>query len=233
MIQALPLKIILLIAVVATLTVVALADVAIGYDSLPSLFRYCVFAVDVVFVLLAIKPIWRTVWRWVPFVESKTFPDINGQYDVEIEHNWPIQEKLFTAAREGGGFDIFSISQQKPPMQKANMKASIDMGMFSVRIRLSAADSDAPQNVIRTSRTIACSLIKPCDGYNNRISYIFHQHNRREKVATSDDSSFFGAAVLEIDAHNPGLMQGEYWTNRAWEKGINTAGVITFRKTSR
>lgn len=46
-----------------------------------------------------------------------------------------------------------------------------------------------------------------------------------------DDRTFEGAAKLEVVIDKSGaLLKGNYWTNRAWQRGKNTAGKIMMRR---
>jgi hypothetical protein len=49
----------------------------------------------------------------------------------------------------------------------------------------------------------------------------------------SDDRHFDGAAKLEVIVSSEDIvLKGTYWTNRAWQRGENTAGVLTLRRES-
>jgi len=49
----------------------------------------------------------------------------------------------------------------------------------------------------------------------------------------SDDRLFDGAGRLEVIFNEESItLKGTYWTNRAWQRKQNTAGVITVTKTS-
>ena len=58
------------------------------------------------------------------------------------------------------------------------------------------------------------------------LSYIFEAHVPAPQA--TDDRMFEGAAKLEVvfDADDTEL-KGTYWTNRAWQRGLNTAGTMT------
>ena len=47
----------------------------------------------------------------------------------------------------------------------------------------------------------------------------------------TDDRLFEGAAKLEIIVNEADtVLKGTYWTNRAWQRGMNTAGLITMKQ---
>lgn len=47
----------------------------------------------------------------------------------------------------------------------------------------------------------------------------------------TDDRSFEGTAKLEIivDSQDT-ILKGTYWANRAWQRGQNTAGILTIKR---
>ena len=56
----------------------------------------------IVWVILlgfAFNPIWRKIWSWsakIPFIpdlNDKIFPDLNGEWEMLLESNWSRQEK--------------------------------------------------------------------------------------------------------------------------------------------
>lgn len=61
------------------------------------------------------------------------------------------------------------------------------------------------------------------------ISYLFEAGVPLPEA--TDDRVFDGAAKLEILIDDSGTsLRGSYWTNRAWQRGQNTAGILTASK---
>jgi hypothetical protein len=47
----------------------------------------------------------------------------------------------------------------------------------------------------------------------------------------TDDRVFDGASKLEIIINEENtVLKGTYWTNRAWQRGLNTAGLISMKQ---
>ena len=195
--------------------------------AIPTQARYAILFVDALLFVLTLKFVWRLLWKTIPLLET-WFPDLNGEYDVELHHNWPIQQRMLEAAAGGEKFDPRLPQTIKPSLGVTRVKASIDLTFYSVRVKMWAASSNDPGTVIEESRTISTNLIRASDSQPNRIAYIYQQKNRRDRQAVTDDTVFEGAAILKIISGNE--LRGEYWTNRAWQNGLSTAGQIVFKK---
>ena len=84
----------ILVAVVAWLTVMVLLGAnalrpfleAIGFTAGLSL---TVAAVQLIFALVFITQFWRIIWRWLPKLNEWVYPDLNGDWDVELKSNFP------------------------------------------------------------------------------------------------------------------------------------------------
>jgi hypothetical protein len=184
--------------------------------------------VGILAVVITIKPIWRAIWK-IPGV-NKWFPDLSGTYDVELQHNWPIQARLLEAATGGAPFDPRKPDAVMPPLGVVNLKAKIDAGFYSVQVTMWSEKKTDESVVIERSRTLSTTLLRPCDGYPHRLIYTYQQVNQRQRIATTDDTVFEGSAILNIENIESGEIRGQYWTNRAWHKGLSTAGNIVFRR---
>src|SRR5690606_17367977 len=121
---------------------------------------------------------------------------------------------------------------EMPPLGVAHLKAKIDLGFYAIRMTMWSERIEAGKTIIDRSRTISTTLIRPCDGHPHRLAYTYQQVNRRESIVPSDDNSFEGSAVLRIEDVESGELRGEYWTNRAWHRGLSTAGNIILRRIS-
>jgi hypothetical protein len=189
-----------------------------------------VILINVLFVFLTLKPVWRSLWRWLkPFRDW--FPDLNGTYNVELQHNWPVQKKMLDAAASGTQFDPRLPDAEIPPLGSAQLKARIEVGFFQIRMTMWSERPGDNGVVIDRSRTLSTSLVRPCDGHPHRLIYTYQQINQRQQIAPSDDTVFEGAAVLNIEDVESGVLRGQYWTNRAWHRGLSTAGNIILTRT--
>ena len=117
-----------------------------------------------------------------------------------------------------------------PQLAATKLRAIIDAGFYSVGVKMVADEPDQAGSIIVTSRTLVTALKRPCDGQPYRLVYVFEQNNRPDRYAVTDDVVFQGAAILNIEGRHAEKFSGVYWTNRAWHFGVNTAGMITFRR---
>lgn len=194
--------------------------------------RYIVVALNAGILFLTWRPIWRAIWSVAPFLRN-LFPDLNGTYEVELQHNWPTQQRLLDAASGvGEKFDPRHPSADMPALGSRKLKATIDVTFLGVKVLMWSEHETEDGVIIDRSRTVSASLIRPCDGHPHRLCYNYQQVNRRERVAPSDDTTFEGAAILNIEDVESGGLRGQYWTNRAWHRGLSTAGNIVFRRIS-
>jgi hypothetical protein len=148
----------------------------------------------------------------LPFLR-KYFPPIDGDWQVAIRSNWnvvgqlaglPLGEALF--AKQG--------------------KITITSRLFSVRIKFQADDKYS-----KSSTTLVGVRRDPEHG-TVELSYIYHNVTRDPEA--TDSGCHYGSARIEIHDENDELgMEGEYWTNRNWNKGLNTAGLISFERITR
>lgn len=144
---------------------------------------------------------------------GKVFPDIDGEWRVELESNWP---KIV----EREGIDQYV---QATADKKLSGKISVKARFFAVHIKL---DMDSKYS---KSRTLFVKVEKDA-GDTITLHYIY-ENTTLDPVAT-DSGKHFGAANLEL-VRQPDqslMLEGEYWTNRNWKQARNTAGLITLRR---
>ena len=61
------------------------------------------------------------------------------------------------------------------------------------------------------------------------LSYIYEAVVDQPKA--TDDSKFDGAARLDVRFENGEVqLVGKYWTNRGWQRNMQTAGTISLQK---
>jgi hypothetical protein len=91
----------------------SLMDLFTQWTSLPPAARYAVVAVNGLLLFVTWKPIWQRLWSFSTRFHS-WFPDLNGNYDVELRVNWPIQSALLKAAAGNSAFDPIGQGCQAP-----------------------------------------------------------------------------------------------------------------------
>ena len=151
-----------------------------------------------------------TLWRM--------FPNIEGEYEVEISSNWSI----IKARNEGREPDV------SPEGDVALFKK---MGIAKITARLARIDmSLTMDDGYLTSETVACSMQRD-EGERKPVLFYVYEGD----VATpknTDSQRHLGAARIAIPLERrPMVLEGNYWTDRNWHKGLNTAGRIRLRRT--
>jgi hypothetical protein len=230
MYQVVPLRWWVLSTAWAAVSVFVLIDWGVPFVEPGAKAKYVVLLINVALFTLTLKPVWRWLWKRVPALNA-WFPDLNGEYDVELRHNWPIQQRLLEAAATGAErFDPRSTDADLPGLGTTKLRATIDLRFISVHVRMWAETPEEPDSVIDQSTTLATSLLRACDGQPHRLVYVYQQKNRRDRRAITDDSTFEGAALLYVPPGTNDELKGEYWTNRAWHQGLSTAGIIVLKR---
>ncbi|MEC3909438.1 hypothetical protein U5A82_02800 [Sphingobium sp. CR2-8] len=170
-------------------------------------------------------PIWRYAWKKISWLRN-WFPDLNGDWDVEIRSNWSRQLQLLDAAASTTvGFDTRGTgSAHLVPLDTVKLKARIKQGWWKIEMQMWNPAGDTP---IKDSDTLLVDPF-PANGLRRPgIAYFFKQRNQTDEW--SDASEFDGAAKVEYDEET-GQLSGLFWTNRVWQRAMNTAGTITFTR---
>ena len=229
MIQVVGLRILLGMFAWLVLGLVVIGDWITASFGIPVPLRYAVLISEALLVLLTIKAVWTSLWRWVPQLNRWVFPDLNGQYDVVVRSNWPVVEQTLTAAQNGNRkFDPLSQKAALPELQTTKLIADIDLSWLFVRVNMCSADSSDPSQKIRESRTLSAQIVRSHGATPPQLFYVYEQSNQTQEL--SDDRKFYGSALLEVVGKDFNTLKGEYWTNRSWRRGLNVAGEITLSK---
>lgn len=174
---------------------------------------------------IAANPVWRFLWRVCPSL-NQWFPDLNGDWEVELFSNWPRQEQLLTAAASKREmFDMRHAPEAElAPMTSIILSARITQTWWSIEMKMTNPKNDTP---IESSETLFVEPIARKGIYPAGICYFYKQTNDTDNV--SDNTEFYGAARLNYDAENDQLC-GTAWTARMWRRAMNTAGKVTFTR---
>lgn len=189
--------------------------------------RLIALAASTIISILILNLVWRAFWRlpWLgAWLREQIFEDLNGEWEVEFRSNWPIIEKMVESSSDPKikKFDPRTADASFPPFKLIPFKATIRQGWTYATAEIHS-NGETP---LLISRTISFDLIKKNSDFPHRVAWVFRQTNR--DVEATDDSCFFGGAILEVNG--PNELRGEYWNNRAWRKGLNAAGTITMRR---
>lgn len=174
---------------------------------------YTVFVVTGLLWFVGETPLFPWISRHVPGM-WRYFPDIDGVYDVEVESNWPIVNRKVTP---DPSTPIRSLLQSKMGT------VTITARLFSIRMRLTMTDRYSTSDVVLTGLSQ-----REGDPY----AVLFYVFESRVPVPEASDSeSHLGACRLVVPMQREiAVLEGTYWTNRNWQKGLNTAGVIRLTK---
>ena len=167
-------------------------------------------------------PLWRLVWG-VEWLNRVVYPDLNGVWQGEVYSNWPLQKMMLDAAREGRPFDVEKSAQDTVPPLQVTLR--IRANWFRIRLDLET------DNDYDSSKTLFVVPERDADGWKHKLWYVFETRTRRPVI--NDVPSSFGAAWLDIRWGDSPTLEGLYWTNRNWTRGLNTAGEVKFRRINR
>lgn len=173
-----------------------------------------------------VTPAWRTIWRLCPKLNRWFFPDLNGEWDVEVNSNWPRLDALLKAANgEQPNIDLRNAPEDElPPLGTTLLRARIKQSWVDIKVTLWNPAGAGP---IKESETLS---VQPFRGEHGRhgLIYVFEQENAA--VVVSDERKFLGAARIILDRDDDNLLCGQMWSDRMWRRGMNTAAEILFRR---
>lgn len=186
--------------------------------------RFIALAVAAFVTLFFWNPVWRFFWK-LPLIGAlladKFFPDINGDWKITVESNWPTVDAMRQAARDNSSdrFDVLDENATFPSLSKYKFNGRIEQSWRSTSLEI----FPNPAGPLNDSRTLAVDLIQGTDSEPKRIAWVFRQTNKAQIEATDEDN-FLGAALLRVISKDE--LDGYYWNNRSWRKGLNAAGLI-------
>ncbi|MDT3319579.1 hypothetical protein Q4Q49_04970 [Shewanella sp. SP1S1-7] len=178
--------------------------VTLRFDNLLEISTYS-SGVSLLFVLiiwLLAKWGWKSVW-YIPkldgILNEKVCPNLNGKWT---------------------GCVVSSFKDEEGNSKTKTVEMVIKADFIGFEIKLKSTDNYQRSTVIQSE------IYKdPRDG-NFYVSYIFE--SVIDNPLPTDDSKFDGAAKLVVRFENNNIfLVGTYWTNRAWQRGENTAGTIS------
>lgn len=182
--------------------------------------------------LFIVAPGWRLLWKLPlagPWFANRYFPDLNGEWVVTIQSNWPTVERLKTAAASNEiTFD--PVNDERPGLLEANFDVKIKQTWF----RTDVAFLPNEKTPLLSSETISVEFFKSDNG-NKSVAWVYEQTNKQDNsrpLAVTDQPKFYGSAVLNV-CEDATELKGHYWQNRSWNLGLNAAGVVVFRRKPR
>ena len=182
--------------------------------------------------LFIVAPGWRLLWKLPlvgPWLANRYFPDLNGEWVVTIQSNWPIVKRLMTAA-SSDEITFDPINEDRPSLLEASFKVRIKQTWF----RTDVVFLPNEKTPLLKSETISVEFFKSENG-NKSISWVYEQTNKQDNassLAATDQPKFYGSAVLSVN-EDASELTGQYWQNRSWSLGLNAAGLIKMRRSTK
>lgn len=147
----------------------------------------------------------------------RLFPNIDGEYEVETSSNWSVIK-----ARNEGREPVVSSDGDVALFNRVG-KATITARLTRIDMSLTMDDG------YLTSETVTCSLRRNIGERCPVLFYIYDSHVSAPK--NTDNDRHLGAARVTIPLEcYPTVLEGNYWTDRNWHLGLNTAGRIRLRR---
>jgi hypothetical protein len=190
---------------------------------------WVVFCTQAILTAFFVTPAWRILWWMIPAFNRWVYPNLDGEWDVDVLSNWPrIDATLKAANGETAPIDMRNAGESAlPPLGAFKMRARITQSWATMKVVLWNPTGQGP---IKESQTLAVQPFRGEEGRHGLV-YVFEQENNQTVV--SDDRKFFGAARLVVDLHNPKVLSGYMWTDRMWRRGMNTAAEIHLTRRSK
>ena len=140
------------------------------------------------------------------------FPDLDGTWRGALASNWPLISARMPQA------------PAEPPAQPVPATLKVKARLLTVHLSL---ETDSKYS---DSETVLVGVSKsggdvPC------LAYLYL--NRTPSPLPTDTGTHHGAARLELRSEDGvPTLRGTYWTDRNWEKALNTAGTAVFHKVA-
>ena len=148
--------------------------------------------------------------NWISFLPPLL--DLNGEWQVNIESNWPRIEKLTKKVNT------------KPKLKKVTGTLKLKCNFFQTSGYFEVDDKDSNRNS-RTYRSdlVASSLRKENDHF--LLSYIAKANVKNPDTKTDEQHYLFSSEVT-FQSGELNQSSGYYWTNRKYNTGHNAAGEL-------
>ena len=163
---------------------------------------------------------WTFLLRHLPYGwKAAQAARLDGEWKGIQTSNWPLvsqrqnlQEPVEDSIR--------------PYLLETDVSATIKVRIFGTFMQLRSA------NGYQKSDTVSSDIHDEGPDKGIRLAYIFHATVPKPKP--TDEASFFGAANLTLtrQANKKLVLEGPVFTNRDWQNGRNTAGLIRLEKVS-
>jgi hypothetical protein len=152
-------------------------------------------------------------WLCQATLLGRVFPPISGRWAGTVESNWPvIAERSRYAATSPA------------PLGAVRVEVEISARLSSIHIDLRSAES------YTTSETMLVGVHRGPGNGRVRLTYVYQAATVQPVQGDADSHHGAGYVDLEEEGGWPVRLVGNYWTNRKWHEGLNTAGAVRLRK---
>ncbi|EKO3466616.1 hypothetical protein KW530_12835 [Vibrio fluvialis] len=141
------------------------------------------FALELFLVFLFSRG-WRTFWKYIPALNQWVFPDLNGEWDAQIDWNWKDGNKVKTGTKEGSVV-----------IKQSLLKFSVD---------LMTDESESSTLVVKPFK----------EGESEQPAFYYMYRSESKTPDIEGYSEHKGAAVLKVPHGTLNTLSGNYFTNR-------------------
>jgi hypothetical protein len=158
------------------------------------------------------------IWRRIPLL-NLVVPNLNGTFELKNCSNWNIKKQMLDAFN-----GVPPSGEMQEPSFTVMGTLNIKMGLFRIRMSYLPAENGPSRS---RSEVLSASIHADPHSDFYRVDYIYKATVAQPSRET-DEQAFYGAAQFQLvkESGLPSRMDGHYWTNRAWNRGLNTAGTL-------
>ncbi len=146
--------------------------------------------------------------------------DLNGTWRVEIKSNWPRIQALSN----------LSAADDAVPMKSISGELVLQCNLFRTVGNFCVSDAQSSRSSRTPLSDIVASSLRMENGHYV-LSYLA-KANVNDPDPKTDEQSYLFAAEIYFKIDNLDEGSGNYWTNRKYSTGHNSAGEITLERLS-
>lgn len=183
--------------------------------------------------------LWRPLWRWWKWPSQLLFPDLNGVWEGTVSCSFgAVTTPLIKAAKgESPPFDP-ATTERNQQIEEAQhpLRLSIRANWFTISMRMETPN--------KYSESLTVALVPMAAKGINPPQLVYVYENRTANPRINDAPSHDGAGRISVimapQEERPDSvvekgpftlrLEGLYWTNRMWNRGFSTAGLIAVRR---
>jgi hypothetical protein len=179
-----------------------------------------------VVVIIGETGLFRTLWR-IRIVQKHFFPYIHGTFRGTISSNWSIIAAARKAATSDAKLAEHDLHVSALGTHNKQVTVTIHASLLHISMKL------VPDDGYTDSQTIWVRPVRKDEEGYPRLYYTYRSRTPGPALPT-DVAIHYGTAFVNVlmDADRVAL-KGIYWTQRDWEHGNNTAGVIEVSKSTK